>query len=204
MGGAGAGAGAGAAAGACDSVGGDTPTGSEAEESGGSSDSEGSPCDGSEEAPASALAALSEAANLLEVGGGQLVQHQPPQHTAAGSAPAGKRPLCGLLDEFLARAVAKKAARAPPPPAAAAPPFAASAGIAHPPKKPAGRPATFVLRGDAPELLTAEVLRLAAPAVRTCNSQILTHTRHTRAHYTHGVGAARGARPHTAGVRTTY
>jgi hypothetical protein len=203
VGGAGAGAGAGAAAGACDSVGGDTPTGSEAEESGGSSDSESSPCDGSEEAPASALAALSEAANLLEVGGGQLVQHQPPQHTAAGSAPAGKRPRCALLDEFLARAVAKKAARAPPP-AAAAPPSAAGAGIAHPPKKPAGRPATFVLRGDAPELLTAEVLRPAAPAVRTCNSQILTHTRHTRAHYTHGVGAARGARPHTAGVRTTY
>ena len=98
-----------------------------------------------------------------------------PPHAAATptpppiAAPAAKRPRCALLDELLNEAALKRAARL----AGGAARAAGGAGgggmgmHAAQPKRPHGKPPAWVLRSDAPALLSPDEFRLlSTPALQ--------------------------------------
>ena len=93
---------------------------------------------------------------------------QPAPPTNSTAAPA-KRARCSLLDELLSQAAAKKAARL-----AGSEARAAGGGgvvgthmVVAQPKRPHGKPASWMLRHDAPALLTPEEFKaLSLPALQ--------------------------------------
>jgi pyruvate/2-oxoglutarate dehydrogenase complex dihydrolipoamide acyltransferase (E2) component len=86
--------------------------------------------------------------------------------TAAPAAPA-KRARCNLLDELLSQAAAKKAARLAGSAARAAGGVVGTHMVVAQPKRPHGKPASWMMRHDAPALLTLEEFKaLSLPALQ--------------------------------------